>query len=724
MPFQNQFALSLELTKFLPLGPIVNASGEAILKIARELRRSGSDIVVEEDLAAVFGRNRIEPHFESSFKTAVRSSEIHPISKYLDIVLEAGAGPTVRRSLNDRARFSTVVQLSLLVYTHKIHDLANGLSRALEKRLEGSNTEMSGSTVDYEGLAGTLETCGDQTSGYRWHLLLDAVEDTMPLTRSDHIEGLCTEPFATLGHDPPEAAPQVGRQLGDKRGLDYVVLQGLLDLLTCVQYLPEDRIITIRCTKGISTIVVWAHHVLGLTVEVSRGDRSGSTTFGLGQANLIIESSVPPSVALLDAVDSEQFCVVGDAISEPVLTGRTYWPLLGSGVRVLEIKLGNIADIDVKELAALIFSNCLRSWLKWLDCHYEPRGNTKPRIQEAVQIIFDIVLPTESLAVNIEGSSTEATSIWIQQWASKQNGKYGIDTVPPWVVEGCILRLESLAIALSRISTIHGCHELPISADALLSQRALERLNLATTFAYWCNIMGRDKSQDRYIERASAFAAQGWTVLSGIIGCLDPSDHSACNIAIIRGVPSRCGERKHWIVDGTVSTSHDVDDLIAEPPGSTSDLRCSNVISGPKQFLAVRGPTFEIVQMYQMIAADETQTQRLGFRQMLDALSMAVHLKPCEHPQSDKQTVVLPPNTLTFHFSFMISDVFVNDDASINTALGLSAGVPAARWVLLSSAVAQKSYHGYTVYIRGPDCCYSCAVQQAFQDEIKSVVVL
>ncbi|KAI9767177.1 MAG: hypothetical protein M1835_007074 [Candelina submexicana] len=582
MPFQNQFALSLELTKFLPLGQIVNASGEAILNIARELRRSGSNIVVEEDLAAVFGRNRIEPHFESSFKTAVRSSEIHPISKYLDIVLEAGAGPTVRRSLTDRARFSTIVQLSLLAYTHTIDSLANGLSRALEKRLEGGNTELARPTVDYVGLAGTLEACADQTSAYRWHLLLDAVEDTLPWRRDSG--------------DYPE------------RDLDFVVLQGLLDLLTCVQYLPEDRIITLKCRAGIATIVVWAHHVLGLIVEVTGGEL-GNANFGAGQANISIElSDLPASIILLNAVDDYMFHLEVAAAEDPRLTGITYSPLLGFGVRFLDARSGFPTRLDIHEVARYV-------QIKALD---ENNGYNKRRIQEAVRIVFcNVEL--------IECSADDITEL-------VKSGKLCLEQ-----------RMWTLRFGEKRLVPRSVAHTSKIYPGSL-----------GEVFEQWCRTLVDSQAQRAYGE-VSAASAGGWTVLLGSIGAIDPSDWSAYNISIVKGVPSRHGERKHWIVDGVTGVNWGDEDLnVVEPPGTLSTLRCTEHLIGPKQFVAVDKDTFQVVQILQdepqkvhQHGAARQNSIRLGFREMLEACQTADHLEPCEHPRSDEQTTVLPPDTFT-----------------------------------------------------------------------------
>lgn len=59
MPFSSQFALSLEVTRLVPVPLVVNKVYEAIMNLARDLQNSGSNIVIEQDLADVFGRSKI-----------------------------------------------------------------------------------------------------------------------------------------------------------------------------------------------------------------------------------------------------------------------------------------------------------------------------------------------------------------------------------------------------------------------------------------------------------------------------------------------------------------------------------------------------------------------------------------------------------------------------------------------------------------------------------------
>ena len=69
----SNFQLSLELTNVFPVGSLIRDLGgsayQQIMTLARDLRKSGSDLLVEEDLAAIFGRARIEADIEDQFRT-------------------------------------------------------------------------------------------------------------------------------------------------------------------------------------------------------------------------------------------------------------------------------------------------------------------------------------------------------------------------------------------------------------------------------------------------------------------------------------------------------------------------------------------------------------------------------------------------------------------------------------------------------------------------------
>jgi hypothetical protein len=101
MSLPSQLSLSIELTRLLPAASLATvAAGGAIIKMARDLRQSGSDIVVEEDVASIFSQAIISADFERNFRLAIAEvSAFSTLANLLPIGLQSGPGPTVQRAL-------------------------------------------------------------------------------------------------------------------------------------------------------------------------------------------------------------------------------------------------------------------------------------------------------------------------------------------------------------------------------------------------------------------------------------------------------------------------------------------------------------------------------------------------------------------------------------------------------------------------------------------------
>ena len=72
----SQFSLSLELGSLVPLVRIVNVASKSLLGLVRSFKKSGSDIVTEHDLAAVFGRVRVEEAFARTFEILLELQQL------------------------------------------------------------------------------------------------------------------------------------------------------------------------------------------------------------------------------------------------------------------------------------------------------------------------------------------------------------------------------------------------------------------------------------------------------------------------------------------------------------------------------------------------------------------------------------------------------------------------------------------------------------------------
>ena len=71
----NQFALFLEMSRLVPMKIVASKAYEKVMSQERDLQDSGSDIVIEEHLADIFGRNQVSSKFISSLATVINQSD-------------------------------------------------------------------------------------------------------------------------------------------------------------------------------------------------------------------------------------------------------------------------------------------------------------------------------------------------------------------------------------------------------------------------------------------------------------------------------------------------------------------------------------------------------------------------------------------------------------------------------------------------------------------------
>src|SRR5579859_151939 len=237
------------------------------MKLARDLRKSGSDIIVEADLAEVFGRARISSELEAKFKDRTKITTIAPLWRDSDIILHSGPGPTVQTAFRDQGYFASVVQLSFLSWVHQREALASMLSIAMAKRFEAS---INGASPDpgHEEIMKTLMAISSQTSSFNWSPYVQLVEARLKAVLPNY------------SYSP------------DYTTLSPSLLLGAMDYLFIVQRLPEDRKISVSNENGAITLTVWAHYILNQTVAIIVNLTNGKTEkllFGAGAPHVTIE---------------------------------------------------------------------------------------------------------------------------------------------------------------------------------------------------------------------------------------------------------------------------------------------------------------------------------------------------------------------------------------------------------------------------------------------------
>lgn len=169
-----QFQLGLELTNIVnPISQALSALGS--LALVDAIKKAGSDVITEMKLASMIGRHEIDDVFGWHFRKAVGKADQTLISRYMDIILESGSGPTVQEALKNPALFSMVIQLSALTFAHEDVSLANAIVQAIERIVKETGERME-IVPDYVSLLGTLRTCQQQTAAFTWASTYESVE--------------------------------------------------------------------------------------------------------------------------------------------------------------------------------------------------------------------------------------------------------------------------------------------------------------------------------------------------------------------------------------------------------------------------------------------------------------------------------------------------------------------------------------------------------------------
>ncbi|MCJ1376106.1 hypothetical protein MMC20_007346 [Loxospora ochrophaea] len=624
---------------------------------ARDLKHSGSDIVVEEDLANVFGRMRISDRLTSSFKNIVGKSSSN-ISLWEGITLQGGPGPTVLRALQERPFFATVVQLSFLTWTFHTSFLAGTIADALQKRAEPDNmAPASTTTPSREAIREVLRACEDQTAAFDWNMLLHAVATSLGFPVQD-----CT---------------------GD---LPSIVLQGALDMLPMVQTLPNDRFVQIQISAnresflGICLLVVWAHHVLDFTVSV-RLEHEGSkkqrqVRFGQsGIAQVVIEdisAEDEPAIILLDSL-GEHLLVVKQ---EPNADRR----LIGSIRRASAKGWGNalLSDMLVSLDYCQTQQKAVIEDLQVVTCAFAQlisRHLFQDNREEAVAVGLPrepprhlIPCPTNPQRL-LHASRYLFDNLQIKQgeidlYASRYSSKPLDEQLPrppavdaigraPFALEGYpIERFHSKfedewriicdnlrAISVFLIASAHiqnleqlqdfmfcGVDSLKLRSHNLTVQ--LEEWNgrneLYIQDDAWLQAMAvpllscREQISDQDWEKICLISDRGWSAWISTFGDTDPFSTSVGDLYLGRGAPCRKGVWKKFVLDLQCYREFMTDPWRAEKSGEHATLRCAEKVRLETPFCGEGSDSFAVCARFSFpqIAKGRRSLQRAGYREL------------------------------------------------------------------------------------------------------------
>jgi hypothetical protein len=759
MPLSTQFSLSLELMKLPPVQSALAYSAESIISLARALKRSGSDILVEEDLGSIFGRAKIVHSLEKHFKDVVKIASFVPLHPGSEIILDAGPGATVRRALKDAHYLATVIQLSFLGWMHETTSLASVLVENMNQRFQSG---IKGATPDpdYEGILTTLQACLSQTSQYPWETLVGLVENKFQKSRS----------WLRLQRSP-------------LKRLSPNTLLAAMDYLYLVQSLPEDRFMMIDNQMGLVPIILWANCILGLRVLV-QDSPDGNVVFGEGGNPQVIikwnkdwllfeaELVSPPTVCLLDG-DMNVILTTPVEENEAVqLEGEERHRLEGYGTTFLR-RLFNKTTIVADDHAiypetaqfAIAFAIALSRVMRRVP--FPDRGHTivPPQccrtteiwqIKDSSHILFDgIPLDWGAIESYIESVPPENGS-----WRTPPTIRAFLEKIlPPKALYmyskdrliSDIKRVASWILAFAQVVEVKACSQLPLIWDPewivcpdIMNWDGQKPIDIQSNIWFSAIIhMLVGQSSGKVLagsgNRLFLICERGWSLYYSNLGDNDPGPINCESLSIKRGVPTntRTQERRYQISDAprirppAPPKGSAPSPWVIEKSGSYVP-RCFTPVVKRTEHYSSRSKDFWLSIRYDIVESWPEGVKKYSLyashRQFHEALWGVVKTAPCAHPKDLSKNEVLDLGVVTVKGFDWTSEMGTENH---RICVCLVTGDSRARWLVIGGIIrdadgAENVSEGLTrrVMLRCDSCCVNCAIQSASSLEGKWLVIL
>ena len=641
MPMDTSFQLGLELTNILtPLTSAVSALGSRAL--VKAIKNAGSDALTEIELASFLGRNRIAPGMQLHFRQIVGRSEKKDLSRFMDIVLDSGAGPTVQNALRNPELLSMVIQLSALCYVHESDTLAQAIVDAIERNLKELRADL-GKVPNYLSLCGTLRVCKQETASFQWSLFYDAVEQKIESSLNDNrarkrrkSNAKSHENVRLVSLDCPSIAV---------RTLPFPVLQILLLSLHSLQHFAEERLLNIECTSGITTAILWCYYILGLNVKLIF--QGCEITFGEPSANVFIrESTTWESCAVLMHPNSQ---------NEPLfnLTSTEGDPRIGPELKKKARGFGQevIKQLGVGRKDLNNYPNwVIHQSLRVLRVRAEINGQSIPGNTESNQPHCFGKWSNAELYNITEEKIIRAGEFLFDKCVDKRNVRFAVFWPPPKKHFLDLSSLVVLLLAFARVQPedLQNCSDLPLSTQVRqqlkddepcvqsIAQGNLQAVALGLTASF--DILSRFLQGPTFSKQANKrtilVSACGWSLYFDSINSVDPAEVFASTLRIVLGVPARHDVRKTRIIDGPT-------ELFFSPSRSlllkNQWQRYVDILPGVS--LANRGQAlvghhgsdaFQITQPFEwQYRGNIPRKHLLSFREMLELCLQFSRLLPC-----------------------------------------------------------------------------------------------
>ncbi|MCJ1376113.1 hypothetical protein MMC20_007353 [Loxospora ochrophaea] len=619
---------------------------------------------------------------------------------------------------------------------------------------------------EYVSLLGTIQACQQQTAAFQWSASYDAIEDKIRKAIKESSEGKI---YQTRNSKRCKTDACSGNFLGrlaalTSRCIPFVVFKSLLMWLSSLQNFPENQILHLRCESGISTVVLWCHHLLGLDVEVRTGDTKIS--FGAELSYILIEDCKPQesSASLLDAADqTKPLFDLSRSEQDPELGFERRQVAFGFGLKILKSVIESEEEVR----------NCIHVTVSWAILLL--RSSSDHQYCNDYPVERDIFFASRRL-FGFDETNDELVDPLSFSYLNPVS-KITSSTKKAMDKANCPSLVASL-IAFARIKDLESCRGLPLSIDGY--ERLRREGNYVGEYAAALEggytpplssgfrllsflLIGRCFSDD-YIQSAVLISAWGWSIFFNSIDALDPADVSTQTMRVQLGVPSRHGVRKARIVDypPDFGLSSAMGEVINSKNGTTFFPGTSNARRGATMIGHHGSDAFSATQIFIWDSRGRIEKiYKIGFREMQEHC-MKYSLRSscnCGAPCNDIESI-LKISENSEHQSIIFKDceapkhkyfrAWPRDEGEFLESLASSSEVvfygrqtpassnqtsywpdqvklttkqqahffyvttnPAARWLQVDGiccSIRNPINNDVRLILRGGDCCFKCAI--------------
>jgi hypothetical protein len=741
------FQVSMELAAIFPIRQMVSSATvytwSKIMSIARTLKQSGSDLLVEEELCAVFGRVWVDPTLSTTFRTTVVERTSTNSLSHPTLELKVGSGPTLDRAFTaTESDFATVLQLSLLGATHERSSLAASLHYALNKRVE-LNFPSANPSPGFSGLVGTLEAISSQAGPFLWSPALLAVKERL-------------RPLFSVS------------ALGADTALPTNLLVACLDSLPIIQRWPEEYTLRVSESGGCVTLIAWAHYVLGLCVLVQGHKSSQNILFSSGTStapSIIINGTkktyTGPAVCLLDREDKVYISIDPEQAEFVPVEARERHPLRDYCTTSLcrsfdeprswaeSPSFKDAMDFSIAA-AFTLARRATRGGLQDTPCSIK-----KWQIWDAANVLFggrnfneDLIgkyADTISMTEPLKNTPRERLPSELQYYINKRG------PIPIW-------RAAVDIFFMSTISNIKSCENLPLICETdftgdseiyhkMITFKNSIPLSSIDSFSYisW-RLLGPDPADPGMaLEQNTAdvfmVSESGWTLFLPSFSSNDgdPAQINPEKLFLLEGVPTnkKTGERKFRVRDALLSSieytgnniggGRDQSAWVIENSGFHFEPRCVSPVLQRHEFYGPSTDAFNVMirfigeHLEPVMSNDHKRTfdTQKSYRGLHNNLWHTHRAPACEHdgishderPNTARLNVDVATAAGNWSWHFLEQGSRNDNNVPERIVVVLVKNNPRARWLAVS--VAFEAKRSRNTMLRGPGCCEDCAVQAA-----------